>query len=203
MSKFFTPTLALRLAFGLALLTYEGMTAPPFVDVSESAGPLSSGVPVPLLKARFAAMGVKNPFTLASAVEENPDFAKELVLVGYLRVQGKDYVMLTKSDGTDRMTISTQETSSSRGMLLEKILRDSSGDPAKIKAVIRKGTETATLLYRNPVSATVPPTSRPEASPASDLSSAPSLQNQVPPQDPLARPSRPTSVPPPDFQSSP
>jgi len=50
-----------------------------------------SGLPKALELSRYTALGKKSPFTLASATAE-ADFAKELVLGGYVRLEGEDYV---------------------------------------------------------------------------------------------------------------
>ncbi len=64
----------------------------------------SSGLPKALELSRYTALGKKSPFTLASATAE-ADFAKELVLGGYVRLDGEDYVMVANKTKPDRILV--------------------------------------------------------------------------------------------------
>jgi len=55
--------------------------------------------------------------------------------------------------------IGIQPSPGDQGMLLVKIERDPSGDPTKMRARIRKGTQEATLKYENPALTGVAPVS--------------------------------------------
>ena len=162
MSKFFTCPPALLLASVLAALASEPMTpsAPP-LPVAETPGatPASeAGLPVLLNAGRFAALGRKSPFTLASTTEENADFAKDLILAGYFRTDGKDFVLVANRTQPTRLMVGAQPSPAAQGMVLVKVERDPSGDPTKMRAQIRKGTETATLKYEaSPSGAPVAP----------------------------------------------
>jgi len=48
-----------------------------------------------------------------------------------------------------RLMVGTQASPGSQGMILLKVERDPSGDPTKLRAQIRKGTETAILKYES------------------------------------------------------
>jgi len=146
MSKFFTWLPGLLLAsFGFALASEEMPILPPAPGPETAEATVA--LPAPLSAGRFAALSRKSPFTLASATQENADFAKELILAGYVRLEGKEFVMVAKRNGPERLMIGTQPSPSAQGMILEKVVRDPSGDPTKMSAVLRKGTETATLQY--------------------------------------------------------
>jgi len=146
MSKFFTWLPGLLLAsFGFALASEEMPMLPPAPGSETTEATVA--LPAPLSAGRFAALSKKSPFTLASATQENADFAKDLILAGYVRLEGKEFVMVAKRNGPERLMIGTQPSPSAQGMILEKVVRDPSGDPTKMSAVLRKGTETATLQY--------------------------------------------------------
>ena len=151
MSKFFTRPIALLLALVCPALASEEMPlAPPplpGLEVPESAASPEEGLPVVLNAGRFAALAKKSPFTLASTTEENADFAKDLILAGYFRTDGKDYVLVANRSQPTRLMVGTQPSPAAQGLVLVKVERDSSGDPTKLRAQIRKGTETATLKY--------------------------------------------------------
>lgn len=151
MSKFFTRPVALLLALVCPALASEEMppSSPPLpgLEVPESAASPGEGLPVVLNAGRFAALAKKSPFTLASTTEENADFAKDLILAGYFRTDGKDYVLVANRSHPTRLMVGTQPSPAAQGLVLVKVERDPSGDPTKLRAQIRKGTETATLKY--------------------------------------------------------
>lgn len=151
MSKFFTPLIALLLASVCPALTSEKMplsTPPPPAREAPAAATFpQEGLPVALPTGRFAALAKKSPFTLASTSEENADFAKDLILAGYFRTDGKDYVLVANRTQPTRLMVGTQPSPAAQGLVLVKVERDSSGDPTKMRAQIRKGTETAMVKY--------------------------------------------------------
>jgi len=145
MSKFFTLLPGLLLACpGLALAS-EDMTGTSSSAVAET----SVALPAPLAPERYAALARKSPFTLASATQENAEFAKDLVLAGYVRLEGKEFVVVANRNGPQRLMVGTEPSTSSQGMVLEKVQRDPEGNPTKMSAVVRKGTETAVLRYES------------------------------------------------------
>lgn len=147
MSKFFTYPMGLLLALVPTVLALEEMTATP-PSTPESAAPAElSLLPGPLKADRYAALGKKSPFTLASATQENADFAKDLSLAGYVRMDGQDFVMVANRAKAERILVGTSPSPSAQGMVLLKIERDPAGDPTKMQVRIRKGTEEATLKY--------------------------------------------------------
>jgi hypothetical protein len=157
MSKFFTCTLGLLLVLAPAVLVSEQMISaesPPFPPPASAE---AADQPGPLRMERFAALGKKSPFTLASAVQENADFAKELTLAGYVRMDGQDFVMVANRTRPDRIMVGTKPSPSAQGMILVKIDRDPSGDPTKMQARVRKGTEEATLKYEAAAPTAAPP----------------------------------------------
>ena len=151
MSKFFTRPLALLLAWAWAALASEPMSpalAPqPVPEIPGEAASSGPGLPTALSAGRFAALGKKSPFTLASTTEENADFAKDLILAGYFRMDGKDFVLVANRTQPTRLMVGTQPSAAAQGLILVKVEKDPSGDPTKMRAQIRKGTETATLKY--------------------------------------------------------
>ena len=149
MSKFFTGAIALLLASVLPALASEEMpiSTPPAPALDAPASSPGEGLPGVLSAGRFAALAKKSPFTLASTTEENADFAKDLILAGYFRMDGKDYVMVANRTQPTRLMVGTQASPASQGLVLVKVERDPSGDPTKLRAQIRKGTEMATLKY--------------------------------------------------------
>ena len=189
MSKFFTRTLALLLALACNLLASEDMktasSSPP-----EKAGmdtPSPGGLPAVLDAGRFSALGRKSPFTLASTTEENADFAKDLILAGYFRTEGKDYVLIANRTQPTRLMVGTQPSAAAQGLTLVKVERDPSGDPTKLRAQIRKGTEMATLKYETSAAPPVAgqpgqPAPVPGQPPAAQA--APAVPGQKTPQNP-------------------
>lgn len=179
MSKFFTRPLGPLLACLWPALAFGEMTVNvpvlpgPEVPVRGSSEDL--GLPRPLVSGRFAPLAKKSPFTLASTSEENADFAKDLILAGYFRMDGQDYVMVANRTQPARLMVGTQASPSAQGMVLIKVERDPSGDPTKLRAQIRKGTETATLKYE---AASAAPTGQP--APAPVASTPPGILGQPP-----------------------
>jgi len=108
----------------------------------------SSGLPKPLDLSRFDALGKKSPFTLASATAE-ADFAKELVLGGYVRIDGEDFVIVASKTNIQRFLVGRKPSPPAQGMVLLNLIKDSSGDASKLKAKIKKGTEMAELKYES------------------------------------------------------
>ncbi|NBR46056.1 MAG: hypothetical protein EBT68_02925 [Verrucomicrobia bacterium] len=146
MIKFFTPLVGAWLA--LATIGLGSDLMPPLL--SSSSAPATGRdalLPTNLDPGRFSALGRKSPFTLASTIGETADFAKDLVLAGYVRLDGEDLVMVANRTRPERLLVGTKPSASGQGMVLLKVERDPSGDPGKLKAQIRKGSETATLKY--------------------------------------------------------
>jgi len=106
-----------------------------------------SGLPQRMNPDRYASLGKKSPFTLASAGEEAADFAKDLFITGYVRLGGEDYVMVANKTKPDRILVGKSVSPSAQGMVLVEFKKDPSGNPAKMQAKVKKGTETATLKY--------------------------------------------------------
>lgn len=151
MNKFFTPLLAGLLLLSLRPLSSETMP----VDSPSSPGSApAAGLPAKLELPRYAAMAKKSPFTLASTTQENAEFAKDLVLAGYMRLDNEDFVLVANRTRPDRILVGTKP--SPQGFVLEKVERHASGDPTKLKARIRKGTESAELSYEAVASAPSP-----------------------------------------------
>ena len=148
MNKFFTLALGVILVLVgkgivLAQMTTETTQQPPLIPVATTT---SSGLPKPLDLSRFEALGKKSPFTLASATAE-ADFAKELVLGGYVRMDGEDFVIVANKTKPERIMVGRKPSPSAQGMVLQDLKKDPSGDPSKLQAKIKKGTEMATLKY--------------------------------------------------------
>lgn len=164
MSKFFTPARALWMAWLWWAVAF-GEMSPPTPKLEEPGSPLpaSSGLPATLNAGRFSALAKKSPFTLASTTEENADFAKDLVLGGYFRMDGKDFVMVANRTRPDRLMVGTEPSPSAQGLTLVKVERDPSGDPTKLRALIRKGGETAMLKYE--VASAAPAAGQPAQAP--------------------------------------
>jgi len=179
MSKFFTRPIALLLALVCPALASEEMplSPPPLpgFEVAESAVTPGEGLPAVLEAGRFSPLAKKSPFTLASTTEENADFAKDLILAGYFRTDGKDYVLVANRTQPTRLMVGTQPSPAAQGLVLVKVERDPSGDPTKLRAQIRKGTETATLKYE---AASAAPTGQPAPAPAA--STPPGVPGQPP-----------------------
>jgi hypothetical protein len=147
-NKFFTLALGVILVLVgkgivLAQMTTETTEQPPSIPVATTT---SSGLPKPLDLSRFEALGKKSPFTLASATAE-ADFAKELVLGGYVRMDGEDFVIVANKTKPDRILVGRKPSPPAQGMVLLDLKKDPSGDPSKLQAKIKKGTEMATLKY--------------------------------------------------------
>lgn len=169
MSKFFTSPLALLLASVSSVLASEEMTlTPPVPDVKAAgaAASAASGLPASLSAGRFGPLTRKSPFTLASTTEENADFAKDLLLAGYVRMDGQDFVMIANRTRPDRVMVGTKPSPSAQGMVLLKVERDPSGDPTKLRAQIRKGSETAMLKYESATPGAVAAPGQPGAVPS-------------------------------------
>ena len=148
MNKFFTLALGVILVLvgkGIVWgqMTTETTQQPPVIPVATTT---SSGLPKPLDLSRFEALGKKSPFTLASATAE-ADFAKELVLGGYVRMDGEDFVVVANKTKPDRILVGRKPSPPAQGMILLDLKKDPSGDPSKLQAKIKKGTEMATLKY--------------------------------------------------------
>ena len=103
----------------------------------------SSGLPKTLDLSRFDALAKKSPFTMASATAD-AKFAKDLVLGGYFRTDGEDFVIVADKTTHVRWLVG-RKPSSAQGMVLQDLLKDPSGDLSKLQARIRKGTEMAVL----------------------------------------------------------
>ena len=148
MNKFFTLAVGVILVLvgkGIVWgqMTTETISQPPVIPVATTT---SSGLPKPLDLSRFDALGKKSPFTLASATAE-ADFAKELVLGGYVRMDGEDFVIVANKTKPDRILVGRKPSPPAQGMVLLDLKKDPSGDPSKLQAKIKKGTEMATLKY--------------------------------------------------------
>ena len=162
MNKFFTLALGVVLVLvgkGIVLgqMTTETTPQPSLIPVTTTT---SSGLPKPLDLSRFEALGKKSPFTMASATAE-ADFAKELFLGGYVRVDGEDFVIVANKTKPDRIFVGRKPSPAAQGMVLLDLKKDPSGDPSKLQAKIKKGTEMATLGYPkqdmgNPPAAPIP-----------------------------------------------
>ena len=116
------------------------------VGEAQSRTEIRSGLPKTLELSRYTALGKKSPFTLASATAE-ADFAKELVLGGYVRLEGEDYVMVANKTKPERILVGRKPSPSAQGMILLDLKKDPLGDPSKMQAKIKKGSEMATLKY--------------------------------------------------------
>jgi len=108
----------------------------------------SSGLPKALDLSRFEALGKKSPFTLASATAQ-ADFAKDLFLGGYVRMDGEDYVMVANKTKPDRILVGTKPSPAAQGMILLELKKSPLGGLSKLEAKIKKGTEMATLKYES------------------------------------------------------
>ena len=108
-----------------------------------------SGLPQTINPERYAPLGKKSPFTLASAGEEAADFAKDLFIAGYVRLGGEDYVMVANKTKPDRILVGKSPSPSAQGMVLVEFKKDPSGNPAKMQAKVKKGTETSILKYES------------------------------------------------------
>lgn len=148
MNKFLTiPVLVLLVAalhgVGWSAMVEDSVSSVP----SPSPTQTSSGLPASLEYSRFAPLGKKSPFTLASSTEEAADFAKDLVLAGFVRLDGEDFVMVANKTKPDRVLVGKKPSPSAQGMVLVEVKKDPSGNPAKMEARVKKGAEVATLKY--------------------------------------------------------
>ena len=179
MNKFFTLTVGVILVLvgkGIVWgeMTTETTQQPPLIPVATTT---SSGLPKLLDLSRFEALGKKSPFTLASATAE-ADFAKELVLGGYVRMDGEDFVIVANKTKPDRILVGRKPSPPAQGMVLLDLKKDPSGDPSKLQAKIKKGTEMATLKYEITGGGGAPVTPIPVA--AQGQPPVPSLPGQQP-----------------------
>jgi len=149
-NKFFTRFAGVLLVLvGKGIVWGEMTTAVPHdTGILPSTTETTSGLPKALDLSRYGALGKKSPFTLASATAE-ADFAKDLVLGGYVRMDGEDYVMVANKTKPDRILVGMKSSPAAQGMILVELKKDPSGDPSKIQAKIKKGTEMATLKYES------------------------------------------------------
>ena len=150
MNKFFTWWVGVFLVLGGKGIVWGEMTSALPTDnlavLSQTA--TSSGLPKALDLSRFEALGKKSPFTLASATAQ-ADFAKDLVLGGYVRMDGEDYVMVANKTKPDRILVGTKPSPAAQGMILLELKKSPLGDLSKLEAKIKKGTEMATLKYES------------------------------------------------------
>ncbi len=130
---------------------------PPSVVEAPAITETSSGLPKVLDISRYAALGKKSPFTLASTSEEAADFAKDLILTGYVRLDGEDFVMVANKTKPDRILVGKKPAPAAQGMILVRVDKDPSGDATKMRAQLKKGSETATLKYEATVGVGAPP----------------------------------------------
>ena len=150
MNKFFTIWVGVFLVLGGKGIVWGQMTTettpqPPAIPVATTT---SSGLPKPLDLSRFDALGKKSPFTLASATAQ-ADFAKDLFLGGYVRMDGEDYVMVANKTKVDRILVGTKPSPAAQGMVLLELKKSPLGGLSKLEAKIKKGTEMATLKYES------------------------------------------------------
>ncbi|NDC79752.1 MAG: hypothetical protein EB090_00530, partial [Verrucomicrobia bacterium] len=142
MNKFLTIPLPLLLVAAFQGLAWGAMPEnTPSETPAVPATQTLSGLPGTLEYSRFSSLGKKSPFTLASSTEEAADFAKDLVLAGFVRLDGEDFVMVANKTKPDRVLVGKKLSPSSQGMVLVEIKKDSSGDPTKMEARIKKGSE--------------------------------------------------------------
>jgi hypothetical protein len=170
-------------------MTTETNPQPPVIPVATTT---SSGLPKPLDLSRYSALGKKSPFTLASATAE-ADFAKDLVLGGYVRMDGEDFVIVANKTKPDRILVGRKTSPAAQGMVLLDLRRDPSGDPAKLQAKIKKGTEMATLKYEITGGAGAPVTPIPIATQGQPP--IPGMPGQQPGQGQANLGGKPTTVP--------
>jgi len=148
-NKFFTILLGLLLVLLGKGIGFGDMS--PALPATTTEPPVAtqtlSGLPQPMNPDRYASLGKKSPFTLASAGEEAADFAKDLFITGYVRLGGEDYVMVANRTRPDRILVGKNASPSAQGMVLVEFKKDPSGTAVKMQAKVKKGTETATLKY--------------------------------------------------------
>ena len=150
MNKFFTIWVGVFLVLGGKGIVWGEMTSelPTENTTVLSQTATSSGLPKALDLSRFEALGKKSPFTLASATAQ-ADFAKDLFLGGYVRMDGEDYVMVANKTKPDRILVGTKPSPAAQGMILLELKKSSLGGLSKLEAKIKKGTEMATLKYES------------------------------------------------------
>ena len=150
MNKFFTIWVGVFLVLGGKGIVWGEMTSelPTENTTVLSKTTTSNGLPKALDLSRFEALGKKSPFTLASATAQ-ADFAKDLVLGGYVRMDGEDYVMVANKTKPDRILVGTKPSPAAQGMILLELKKAPLGDLTKMEAKIKKGTEMATLKYES------------------------------------------------------
>jgi hypothetical protein len=149
-NKFFTIWVGVFLVLGGKGIVWGEMTSelPTENTTVLSQTTTSNGLPKALDLSRFEALGKKSPFTLASATAQ-ADFAKDLVLGGYVRMDGEDYVMVANKTKPDRILVGTKPSPAAQGMILLELKKSPLGDLSKLEAKIKKGTEMATLKYES------------------------------------------------------
>ena len=148
MNKFFTIVRGVLLVYlmeGIGFGEMSPVLPTAVAEVPPSTEP-RAGLPKALELSRYTALGKKSPFTLASATAEAA-FAKDLVLGGYVRLEGEDYVMVANKTKPDRILVGRKASPSAQGMILLDLKKDPLGDPSKMKAKIQKGSEMAELQY--------------------------------------------------------
>lgn len=150
----------------------------------------SGALPGPLAMSRYEALTKKSPFT-AVTVEETAGFAQDLLLAGYVRLKGEDFVMVASRTSPTRFLVGKKESPSAQGLVLIEVLKDPKGDPTKMKAKIKKGPETATLSYE--VAASAPPPQAPI--PGQAVPGAPVLPGQPNPAQAQPGQNRPGGAP--------
>jgi len=148
MNKFLTIPIPLLLVaafhgIGWCAMSDGNPSSSPDTSVTQT----SSGLPANLEYSRFAALGKKSPFTLASSTEEAADFAKDLVLAGFVRLDGEDFVMVANKSNPARVLVGKRPSPSAQGMVLVEVKKDPAGDARKMEARIKKGGEVATVKY--------------------------------------------------------
>lgn len=148
MNKFFTAGPLLLLVFSSVGLASEDTMTNQLANFPPGAEEDSvlSGLPVPLRLDRYQPLSKKSPFT-AVTMEETAGFAQGLMLAGYVRLKGDDFVMVANRNTPDRFLVGRKESPSARGLMLLELMKDPKGDPTKMKAKIKKGQETAVIGY--------------------------------------------------------
>jgi len=147
-NKFFTIARGVLLVYLMEGIGFGEMTPvlPTAIAEDSPRTEIRSGLPKALELSRYTALGKKSPFTLASATAQ-ADFAKDLVLGGYVRLEGEDYVMVASKTKPDRILVGRKPSPSAQDMILLDLKKDPSGIPSKMKAKIQKGSEMAELQY--------------------------------------------------------
>ena len=161
---------------------------PPVENVPAAA---SMVLPAALVMSRYEALTKKSPFTTV-AVEETVGFAQDLLLAGYVRLKGEYFVMVASRTSPTRFLVGKKESPSAQGLVLVEVLKDPKGDPAKMKAKIKKGSEIATLSYEVAAAASQPP---PAPIPGQAPPGAPVLPGQPNPAQVQAGQNRPGPAP--------